>query len=405
MTPFSAQFRTHFPACPIMRILFTSTRGAGHFNPLLPFARASARAGHELLVAGPSGVRPQAERAGLPFHLLPEPRADVLEAVWSPVFSLPPEEQDAYVVREVFAGCHGRAALPGTLELIDDWGVDLVVRESAEFSGAIAGERRGVPFATVGVSLSASIDRTYIGAAAPVVDELRTGLGLDSDPAAGALLAAPLLTRSPASLDAAGGAHGALRFSDERPDAAPLPDWWEGSDAPLVYLSFGTEVPTMSLYPHLYRAAIAALADLPLRVLVTIGDKADPGPLGELPPSVHVERWVPQAVVMAHAVAMVGHGGSGSTLTALAWGVPMALLPLFADQPQNARAVAEAGAGVLLDGGPPALAGLGKAVRGLIDDPRYAAAASVIAGEMGALPPVDESVAALEHLAAAHSSN
>jgi MGT family glycosyltransferase len=132
-----------------------------------------------------------------------------------------------------------------------------------------------------------------------------------------------------------------------------------------------------------------------MRVLVTIGDKADPAELGELPGNAHVERWVPQAAVMPHAAAMIAHGGSGSTLTALAWGLPMVLLPLFADQPANARRVDESGAGVLLDGGPPALAGLGSALHELLDDPRYAAAAAGIRDEMAALPHVDEAVGML----------
>lgn len=67
----------------------------------------------------------------------------------------------------------------------------------------------------------------------------------------------------------------------------------------------------MSFFPGLYRAAIAALADQPLRVLVTIADGANPAELGELPPAVRVERWVARAAVMPHASAMVGHGGSG----------------------------------------------------------------------------------------------
>ena len=383
-----------------MRILFSTTRGAGHFNPLVPFAQACMRAGHEVLVTGPSQVQPQAQRAGLPFSPFPEPPEDELEAAWRPVFSLPLEEQDEHVVREVFAGCHARAALPGTLGLIERWGAELVVRESAEFSGAIAAERLGVPHATVGVSLAAATDRLYIGAAAPVVDELRIGLGLDSDPDAERLLLAPLLTRAPASLDDVVPSRPVFRFREAPEPAAPLPGWWDGSDAPLVYLSFGTEVPTMPFYPGLYRAALAALAQQQLRVLVTIGDKADPAELGELPANAHVERWVPQAAVMPHAAAMVGHGGSGSTLTALAWGVPMALLPLFADQPANARRVDETGAGVLLDGGPPALAGLGSALHDLIDNPRYTAAARSIGDEMAALPHVDESAGVLEAVAA-----
>jgi hypothetical protein len=383
-----------------MRILFTTTRGAGHFNPLVPFAHACLRAGHDVLVAGPSQVAAQAERAGLRFSPFPEPADDELAAAWNPVFSLPLERQDEHVVREVFAGCHARAALPGTLELIERWGADLVVRESAEFSGAIAAARLDVPHATVGVSLAASTDRLYIGAAAPVVDELRTGLGLAPDPDAERLLAAPLLTRAPGSLDEPGAPVTALRFRAPRAAGVTLPDWWNGSDAPLVYLSFGTEVPTMSFYPGLYRAALAALASQPLRVLVTIGDKADPAELGRLPANAHVERWVPQAAVMPHAASMVGHGGSGSTLTALAWGVPMALLPLFADQPANARRVAESGAGVLLDGGPPAIAGLATAVRKLLDDPRHAAAAAGIRDEMAELPDVDEAAGVLAAVAA-----
>jgi UDP:flavonoid glycosyltransferase YjiC (YdhE family) len=51
------------------------------------------------------------------------------------------------------------------------------------------------------------------------------------------------------------------------------------------------------------------LAELPVRVLVTVG-------VGEPPPSVRVERWIAQAEVKPHAAAMVGHGGAGSTLTA-----------------------------------------------------------------------------------------
>jgi hypothetical protein len=51
------------------------------------------------------------------------------------------------------------------------------------------------------------------------------------------------------------------------------------------------------------------------------------------------------------------------------------------------------------------VAELGNAVREVIDDPRYAAAARVIADEMSGLPPVDEAVDALAELVWAHSSN
>src|SRR3954447_16872701 len=100
---------------------------------------------------------------------------------------------------------------------------------------------------------------------------------------------------------------------------------------------------------------------------MTLGILPDPGELGAVPRNVHVERWVPQEQVMPHAAAMVGHGGSGSTLLAMAAGVPLAVMPLFADQHQNARRVAALGAGLELDGA----ARLADAVRVLLDDPGY----------------------------------
>ena len=106
----------------------------------------------------------------------------------------------------------------------------------------------------------------------------------------------------------------------------------------LVYVSFGSEAPESHWFPGLYRDAIEALADFP--VLLTIGDRRDPAEFGPLPRRVRVERWVAQDEVMPRAAAVVGHGGSGSTLTALAAGVPLALVPLFVDGPENARRVA-----------------------------------------------------------------
>ena len=139
----------------------------------------------------------------------------------------------------------------------------------------------------------------------------------------------------------------------------------------------------MPLFPAVYAAAIRALAAVPARVLVTIGSAGDPAELGPLPANVHVERWVPQEDVLPHAAAMVGHGGYGTTTGALAHGVPMVVVPLFADQPRNALRVADVGAGIALpapanvraavEHAAEALAGLGGLVQQLLDQPRYTA--------------------------------
>jgi UDP:flavonoid glycosyltransferase YjiC (YdhE family) len=111
---------------------------------------------------------------------------------------------------------------------------------------------------------------------------------------------------------------------------------------------------------------------------------------------VHVARWVPQADVMPYAAAMICHGGSGTVRAGLAAGVPMAVLPLFADQPHNARRVTELGAGLTLDRASRA----GDAVRWLLADPAYRKAAQRIAEATRRLPPVDTAVDAVHGLVA-----
>jgi UDP:flavonoid glycosyltransferase YjiC (YdhE family) len=107
---------------------------------------------------------------------------------------------------------------------------------------------------------------------------------------------------------------------------------------------------------------------------------------------------VPQREVMPHAAAMVCHGGSGSVTMGLAAGMPMAVLPLFADQPWNAERVAAIGAGIALERGPEGVAGLRDAVSKLIIDPAYRANAASVADEMGAMPPVDLAPAIVREL-------
>ncbi len=174
--------------------------------------------------------------------------------------------------------------------------------------------------------------------------------GLPADPDGELLRAAPYFTDLPEALEdpAVPLPPRTLRFRTAEVPEPAVPD-----AEPLVYVSFGsvTAGAHLPLYPALYRAAIEALAPLPARFLLTVGEDRDHGELGPLPPNVTVERWVPQDEVLAHAAAVVTHGGHGSTLGALAHGVPCVVLPLFAlDQWFNAAAVARAGAGVALDG-------------------------------------------------------
>jgi UDP:flavonoid glycosyltransferase YjiC (YdhE family) len=154
-------------------------------------------------------------------------------------------------------------------------------------------------------------------------------------------------------------------------------------------VSFGSVAATFPPAAQVYGHAVAAARALPARVLLTTGgNELD---LGEVPDNVHVERWVDEAAVLAHASAIVGHGGAGTTLSALAAGRPYVAVPLFGDQPLNAVRVAVSRAGVVAP-----IDGIGPAVERVLADESYRQTSERIAAEMRALPPVD---AALETLA------
>ena len=159
----------------------------------------------------------------------------------------------------------------------------------------------------------------------------------------------PYLTRFPASIDPSEFPT-TVRYHVPPAPAAPLPDWWDGSTAPLVYVTFGTVLGHMSFAADIYRLVLDAVTDLEARVLLTVGRRFDPAQLGDVPAHVHVEPWVDQADVLAHADVVVAHGGSGTVYGALGAGVPLVCVPVFADQFTNARLVADAGAGLAVVG-------------------------------------------------------
>jgi UDP:flavonoid glycosyltransferase YjiC (YdhE family) len=314
----------------------------------------------------------------------------------------------------VFAHADARVALPGLLETIEAWRPDVVLSESTEFAGALAAELHGIAHARVPLALL-TVEEWALGVTAQALDEVRARAGLPPDAGAQRLRAVPRLTNLPAGLDdvPAGWPSPVHRFAGEPAGPAEaLPDWWAGSTEPLIYVTFGSVAAALSYFPTVYRATIDALAPLPVRLLVTTGNDCDPTELGPLPANVHVERWVPQDAVAHHAAAVVCHGGYGTTIGALAHGLPLVVVPLQStDQWHNARRVAEVGAGIGLtddpgsgrlaldDPGPEVIGALADAVRRILDDPAYGLAARGIAAEMAALPPLAEAAGVLEALA------
>jgi UDP:flavonoid glycosyltransferase YjiC (YdhE family) len=379
-----------------MRVLFSSTRGAGHLQPLLPYARALRSQNHDVLVAGPEELSAPLRSAGFAHAPFGHPGDAALGPIWARLASVSMEEANAIVAREIFAGLNAQAALPKLLETIDTFRPDVIVRDSVEFAAAVAAEARGVPHVSVQVHAGFVEDRLASFALAPI-DALRQQAGLPADDGA-SLRAEPVFSAFPPSLDDPSSvtrlsAPLRVRMVEDEPAAAKPP--WANADGkrPLLYITFGTIVGTSPRLRSVYRTALDAVCDLPVHALLTTGHGLAPDVLGTIPANVQVEAWVPQRDILPHATALVCHGGSGSVLGALAAGVPMVVIPQGADQPDNARRVAAAGAG--LDLPAPDAQALRAAIERVLADPELRRGARRIADEMAGMASMESAIAAL----------
>jgi UDP:flavonoid glycosyltransferase YjiC (YdhE family) len=87
-----------------------------------------------------------------------------------------------------------------------------------------------------------------------------------------------------------------------------------------------------------------AVADLPVRVLLTLGGVLAASEI-DAPANVFVRGFVPHDLLLPHMAAVICHGGLSTITTALAVGVPIVCIPQGREQPINAARVAASGVG------------------------------------------------------------
>jgi UDP:flavonoid glycosyltransferase YjiC (YdhE family) len=379
-----------------VRVLLSSTGGAGHFGPLRPFIEALVARGDELLIVVPPQLEAAVSAMGQPFVVSAEPPAEQLTALWERFSIVSGHETAILGNRELFGRLWTAALLPTAQRACREWRPQLVLHEAAEYASAIAADRCGVAHAQVAISL-AEVEAGSVDLAAPA-------LARHGEQIVERLRGSPYLTRFPGSLDPSPYPTTQRFREPTEPPRAALPDLWNGSDAPLVYVTFGSVAGGLPNAAAVYRTALDAVAGLRARVLLTVGEAVDIDRLGPVHENTHVEAWVPQAEVLAEAALVVAQGGSGTTFDTLAAGVPLVLVPLFADQLVNAERVAAAGAALVVEPDRGAARGMGTlgpqhrprlraAIETILGDPSYARAARRIADEMRALPAIDELLA------------
>ena len=179
----------------------------------------------------------------------------------------------------------------------------------------------------------------------------------------------------------------------------PIVGWRprEAESSPTVLVSLSTfGFPGMAA---VLQRVVDATDGLGAHVVVTTGPWVDPAEL-RVPEGVEVHRWADHADVMARSTVLVGHGGHGTTLQALAHDLPVLVLPMDAktDQPLMGRALREAGAGGML----PRSAGvrrLREAIRGLLAPGPHRDAAARLGAQVRATTAVTDGVAVVEGVA------
>jgi UDP:flavonoid glycosyltransferase YjiC (YdhE family) len=163
-----------------------------------------------------------------------------------------------------------------------------------------------------------------------------------------------------------------------------------------VLLTFSTAM--MGGQPELIDRVCEAVADLDLDAVLTLGPAVDRDGV-RVPENVEVVAFADHDRLMPEMAAVIGHGGLGTALRALAHGVPQLLLPLGRDQAFNAGRVEQLDAGIrLATDAPPAR--IRAALQELLADSRFEAAAALVARRVAADEPDRTAAEAIEHTAA-----
>jgi MGT family glycosyltransferase len=420
------------------RFLFTLWPFVGHLLPQMSIAIALRERGHEVAFYSGDAARGTVEDEGFEFFS----------------FRHVDQERAFRNMRVVEGGTRPGGLLP----VLRDWLVETIPDQVADLRPVLSSWRPDVIATDLSLwgpivvlwdaeQIPVALSSTFMGPLIPGPDAPSWGLGMRPPTSARTRLASGALTRATEMAGTrlrrrideirAGHGLGPLRESVNRytgrlplylvgniprldydrhdlpasvhyvgnciwypPDEPGTDDWLEAipGDRPWVHV---TESTLSHGDPFLLRAAVAGLAGEPLELIVTTGRHRGAAVLGHapLPRNVHLANWVSHGDLLPRCSAVVTVGGKATILAAMEAGAPLVIVPTSWDKPDNARRVVEAGAGVRLSRRHCTPERLRGAVREVLSNPAYRAAAQEIAAELAAAPGPAGAADLLEQLA------
>ncbi|MEV5541691.1 glycosyltransferase [Saccharopolyspora shandongensis] len=163
---------------------------------------------------------------------------------------------------------------------------------------------------------------------------------------------------------------------------------------PRVLVSFGTVFSN----PRQLSPLLRALTEHDVEVVVTLGLAGKESEFDVDRERVRFSPFVPLDQLLTDVDVMVTHGGAGTTLAALAHGIPLVVLPQGADQPRQADRVANANVGIALIGDEATPEAVADAAIRCLTNPVIQARIARVRDEIAGMPSPDDVVKSLETL-------
>lgn len=372
---------------------------------MLALAQGLTKAGHEVAFATAADFCPHVEKTGFaafPTGLaLARQMAEARERYPLQDALVAMERFEQFVPR-MLAGVAAPARAADLVPIVLEWKPDLLVHDETEFAGPIAAAVAGIPWAdqSVGIMRPRAMARLAGETLAPLAEQY----GVDVGPYGGLyrylyIDVAPPSLQSPeiAEVDVAHQVQNAT--IEPGAEGESLPAWVKELPAhrPVVYVSLGTVFNAKAR--DVFAAVLDGLRSEPVTAILTIGTDNDPADFGPQADHVHIERFIPQSLLLPYCDAVVNQGGT-AILPILAHGLPLLVLPQGANQFHNAAACVAAGVGRRLLPGEVTPEAVREGVAALLYDPSLRAAARKAQAELAAMPGPERGVELLEQLAA-----
>lgn len=338
-----------------MKLIFCLLAEQGHINPFIGPAQALQQKGHDVLMCSPGDLSVQMKKSGLRFS--PELMAPASEAPprGKEFMELIEDRANHLMLIEQFF-MNGITSQVGPIKSwLEKEKPDAVIIDPMNYAAVIAAHLLKIPWVSMSSSLTSVIPPDMKSDVLDILKEVLPkrnaifrSFGFEPDFRAVDCLS-PLLNISfstsafirnpPPEVELVGPS----KPLHQRGDEVPLRDI--PTDLPLVYVSFGSQV---FYYPQVFKKIIAACADLPLRLVMSIGDLAlEPG--WENTDKVHFYQYAPQLEILKKASLFVTHGGANSVMEGICAGVPLLVTPICNDQDHQAYFVKQSGIGESLD--------------------------------------------------------